>query len=173
MRWGVRDENTLDHRTWIECQRELERCRIESNDLFFLSLQSEKYGYTPLPLKIEKISLESKLILDGSTLDDDRVLCREWYHLDENALPSSYFLRKLAVMNDDSYWKNALPRLTALLEGLPFEYISTAGDGLRASSTFQPEAELKINHSVTEWEVRTAINGEPEQQQMDSSTRLC
>jgi hypothetical protein len=42
MRWGVRDENTLDHRTWIECSRELERCRRESSGLFFLSLQSEK-----------------------------------------------------------------------------------------------------------------------------------
>ena len=52
MRWGVRDENTLDHRTWIECSRELERCRNESTGLFFLSLQSDKYGYTPLPLSI-------------------------------------------------------------------------------------------------------------------------
>jgi hypothetical protein len=43
MRWGVRDENTLDHRTWIECSRELERCREESLGLFFVSLQSEKY----------------------------------------------------------------------------------------------------------------------------------
>ena len=42
MRWGVRDENTLDHRTWIECSRELERCRQESSGIFFLSLQSDK-----------------------------------------------------------------------------------------------------------------------------------
>ena len=43
MRWGVRDENTLDHRTWIDCWVELERCRVESRGLFFLSLQSDKY----------------------------------------------------------------------------------------------------------------------------------
>ena len=42
MRWGVRDENTLDHRTWLECSRELERCRRDSSGLFFLSLQSHK-----------------------------------------------------------------------------------------------------------------------------------
>ena len=42
MRWGVRDENTLDHRTWIDCWVELERCRAESRGLFFLSLQSDK-----------------------------------------------------------------------------------------------------------------------------------
>ena len=26
MRWGVRDENTLDHQTWIACRREILRC---------------------------------------------------------------------------------------------------------------------------------------------------
>ncbi len=42
MRWGVTDESTLDHRTWIECSREIERCREESAGMFFLSLQAEK-----------------------------------------------------------------------------------------------------------------------------------
>ena len=42
MRWGVRDENTLEHRTWIECARELDRCMEESSGVFFLSLQSYK-----------------------------------------------------------------------------------------------------------------------------------
>lgn len=42
MRWGVRDENTLDHMTWISCSKMLERCRKTSCGLFFLSLQSEK-----------------------------------------------------------------------------------------------------------------------------------
>jgi hypothetical protein len=42
MRWGVRDENTLDHQTWIACSREIERCREESNGIFFISLQGDK-----------------------------------------------------------------------------------------------------------------------------------
>ena len=42
MRWGVKDDNTIDHRTWIECSREIERCREESLSLFFISLQSDK-----------------------------------------------------------------------------------------------------------------------------------
>ncbi len=42
MRWGIVDQSTLDHRTWIECSRELERCRAESAGIFFLSLQAEK-----------------------------------------------------------------------------------------------------------------------------------
>ena len=49
MRYGVRDENTLDHQTWLGCYQALETCYTESAGLFFLSLQSGKYGYRPLP----------------------------------------------------------------------------------------------------------------------------
>ena len=42
MRWGMKDENTLDHLTWIGCAKEIDRCREASPDFFFLSLQSEK-----------------------------------------------------------------------------------------------------------------------------------
>ena len=39
MRWGVRDENTMEHMTWIACCQEIERCRNMSMDIFFMSLQ--------------------------------------------------------------------------------------------------------------------------------------
>ena len=42
MRWGVRDENTLDHKTWLLCLRELQRCSDLSTGIFFMSLQSNK-----------------------------------------------------------------------------------------------------------------------------------
>ena len=42
MRWGVKDENTDDHLTWVQCHREIERCMHASCGLFFLSLQSER-----------------------------------------------------------------------------------------------------------------------------------
>ena len=43
MRWGVPGSTSLEHGTWITCERELKRCRDQSNGIFFLSLQSEKY----------------------------------------------------------------------------------------------------------------------------------
>ena len=49
MRYGVRDENTADHMTWIACRDELSSCMKVSNGLFFLSLQGDKYGYQPIP----------------------------------------------------------------------------------------------------------------------------
>jgi hypothetical protein len=42
LRYGIPDETTLMHTTWIDCSRELERCREESGGIFFISLQSEK-----------------------------------------------------------------------------------------------------------------------------------
>ena len=49
MRYGVRDENTDDHMTWIACEKELLRCFRESGSISFLSLQGDKYGYRPIP----------------------------------------------------------------------------------------------------------------------------
>ena len=43
LRWGITDESTLEHATWIECSREIERCHQQSDGIFFLSLQSDKY----------------------------------------------------------------------------------------------------------------------------------
>ena len=54
MRWGVKDENTDDHKTWDACKAELKRCRDESSHTFFVSLQGYKYGYRPLPREIDQ-----------------------------------------------------------------------------------------------------------------------
>ena len=86
LRWGVRDENTLDHRTWETCYAEIQNCASKSIGAFFLSLQGGKYGYCPLPRTINKQLFDDRL----ATEEDDslKVLAHKWYYLDENALPS-------------------------------------------------------------------------------------
>ena len=54
MRYGVRDENTLEHETWLACAVELERCKRESEGTFFISLQAQKYGYRMAPKRIAR-----------------------------------------------------------------------------------------------------------------------
>ena len=49
MRYGVRDENTKDHETWLACKTELMNCITSSSGICFLSLQGYKYGYQPIP----------------------------------------------------------------------------------------------------------------------------
>ena len=55
MRYGVKDESTLRQLTWDECVRALENCFEESAGISFLSLQSDRYGYKPLPRTIQKM----------------------------------------------------------------------------------------------------------------------
>lgn len=148
MRWGVRDENTLEHLTWIACAKELERCQTESNGIFFLSLQSYKYGYMPLPLYIAKAQFEARLAAADVA---DRELASKWYFLDTNAIPAQYQLRNLEDMNDSSYWKVALPSLLNCFQGLPLDTDRCPG--------------LFVGRSVTEYEVTAAITNATDLQQ--------
>jgi hypothetical protein len=63
MRWGVKDENTDDHKTWDACKVELDRCIVESCETFFVSLQGDKYGYRPLPREIEQVRFDDQSII--------------------------------------------------------------------------------------------------------------
>lgn len=85
MRWGVRDENTLDHRTWEECKREILRSFKESYGVFFVSLQGEKYGYCPLPRTIDA-ELFDQCLRDGCANKEAAALAQKWYELDRNAV---------------------------------------------------------------------------------------
>jgi hypothetical protein len=42
MRWGTRDESTLDDGTWIECSKGIERCEEDSSGLFFVPAERWK-----------------------------------------------------------------------------------------------------------------------------------
>jgi len=84
LRSGIPDENTLDHLTWLGCQRELLRCFSQSAGLFFLSLQGNKYGYMPIPKFIDQAAFDQRLA-ERSTADADAAaavaLAKEWYQL--------------------------------------------------------------------------------------------
>ena len=144
MRWGVRDENTLDHRTLIECANELERCRTESTGLFFLSLQGDKYGYQPIPKTVPQAAMDARL---ASATTEQKEVAARWYSLDTNSVPPEYVLRNLKVMNDEDFWNVALPVCRELLEEVPF---------------WPSDERLLVGRSVTEWEVTLALKDESE-----------
>jgi len=78
--------------------------------------------------------------------DEEISLAREWYILDENALPPMYVLRNLEELNDDFYWKTVSPTLLRALDGLPFDENLCKG--------------LLVNRSVSEYEVKSALSRE-------------
>lgn len=145
VRWGVRDENTLDHMTWVSCKRELERCRQESGGLFFLSLQGDKYGYRPIPKTINKTIMDARLV---SASTDVKELVEKWYILDTNCKPPVYALKHLMVLNDDDFWSNAIPAIRELLTGVSFEMDNGDDDS---------QSNLLTGRSVTEWELYCAM----------------
>ena len=77
--------------------------------------------------------------------EDIRELLEKWYVLDRNSVPACMVLEDLKTMDDKSYWDEALPKLIKYLEGLVFD---------------ENHPMLLIGHSVTEWEVKVALNHE-------------
>jgi WD40 repeat protein len=159
MRFGVKDENTKDHLTWEICRDAIKKCYDESDGLFFLSLQSEKYGYMPLPKFIEKDTMEPALGKPG--LSTDLVtMAEEWYVLDGNHFPPRYELKNLRSDADvEIYWKNVLPSLRdKLLDSVSFEKLQH-DSSQNGSETVGNETDfLIVNRSVTEWETIFAMH---------------
>jgi hypothetical protein len=146
MRWGVRDENSCDHRTWVECADMLHWCKEESNGIAFLSLQSGKLGYTPLPLSIRREMLMLHLAKTECP-EQKKEQIFQWYVLDENAVPEQYVLKTLTDKDDKEYWA-AFEALHAALQGIAFD---------------EEHPSLQVGGSVTSYEVSAAFDGSPVQ----------
>ena len=155
MRWGVKDENTLDHKTWIECAKGVQWCKESSVGIAFMSLQGDKYGYTPLPKTVLKHDLDRHLLSTEGAADTKKLIF-EWYVLDENAQPNEYVLRNLTDKDDPAYWA-ALKLMLPAMRGLPFDAQRHPG--------------LLIGKSVTEWEMRAALGPHPTE--LDRKTAFC
>merc|ERR1712070_1167745 len=108
---------------------------------FFMSLQGNKYGYTPLPKNVLKNDFDQHVTTQEIPKDIKEIFF-EWYILDKNAIPHEYVLRDLPSLNDSAYWK-AYDQLLPYLIGLPFDTKDYQG--------------LKVGMSVTEYEIRSAL----------------
>ena len=90
LRWGVRDEAALDQQTMDICLREIERCQQTGIKPNFIVLLGERYGWRPLPARIEAVEFEK---VRDRAADADKRLIDEWYERDENAMPPEYLLK--------------------------------------------------------------------------------
>jgi hypothetical protein len=85
MRWGIRKEAGDQHLTAEICMRELARCLRESVGISYVFIAAQKYGFRPFPRLIPE-KLFTQLLLHVAEVED-RTLLKEWFKLDENALP--------------------------------------------------------------------------------------
>lgn len=100
LRWGVSNEAQIDQRTMDLCLNEVKACKSEPHPDFVLLL-GDRYGWVPLPYRIEQSEFEE--IIKFVTIVDDLDLLNFWYKLDKNQIPASYILqqRKDHTQNSD------------------------------------------------------------------------
>src|ERR1035438_3716910 len=72
LRWGVRDEASLDQRTMEICLAEIERCQRTGIKPNFIVLLGDRYGWRPLPARIE--ACEFKDVCDAIAKKSRRAL---------------------------------------------------------------------------------------------------
>jgi WD40 repeat protein len=151
MRFGVKEKNTLEHMTWETCKDAILQCCDGSDGLFFLSLQSERYGFLPLPKYLDAdVVLEvcQRLSLNPN-YDQSKQILDDWYVVDTNNIPPRYELKTLTSLQDSDFHQATRILKDILLDSVVFERLDH-------------NLELRINRSVTEWETLYALNCDKE-----------
>jgi len=83
LRWGVRDEATLDQQTMGVCLSELARCQTTTPRPNFIVLLGDRYGWRPPPAEVPAAEFEA--IRAGVSEADAAAALDEWYKRDDNA----------------------------------------------------------------------------------------
>ena len=124
----------------MACAEQIKYCYEESDGLFFMSLQGDKYGYMPIPKFIKKSLIDEKKNHFDSQVSE---IFSKWYFLDDNSVPPQYVLRPLLDKDDKDFWGTALPTLRSAFEGIAYDQSNSS--------------DIVIHRSVTEWEVLYAM----------------
>ena len=91
LRWGVSDEASLDQQAMDICLGEIERCQQTTPRPNFIVLLGDRYGWCPPPSQIPAAEFASILgVIENA---EDAALLKEWYSLDENAVPPEWRLK--------------------------------------------------------------------------------
>jgi hypothetical protein len=90
LRWGINNEAQLNQKTLELCLNEVRSCKTFPHPNFLIMI-GDRYGWVPLPYKIEKSEFERLLqFMD----QQEKELVESWYQEDLNELPASYILKE-------------------------------------------------------------------------------
>ena len=146
--------------------------RKESIGPYMVCIIGDKYGYRPIPVKIDKEIFEMLLgsVKSHSGNKNASELLEKWYKLDENSVPAAYVLLPISTFFPHAY-KHAVDvdeakarqerqqwwqTLVTMREAL--KKASSQIDFTAFSTCNMTEEDFKI--SVTEEEITTGIKGE-------------
>ncbi|XP_033756367.1 uncharacterized protein LOC117339097 [Pecten maximus] len=164
MRWGVRDEASIDHTTNEVVLGEVEKSKRISRGPYMLAFLGDKYGSRPMPSKIEAV--EYKLLRKTAMkLGYDVSLMDEWFKRDDNAEPAIYYLIPITKIlpnydkdlegfekqrqSDREKWASVDGRLTKMLRA--------AASQAHEEGLITKETRHKYFYSVTEVEITSGI----------------
>jgi hypothetical protein len=91
LRWGIRQEASLDHQTLKICLDEIARCQRATPRPNFLVLLGNRYGWRPLPSQIAAPvwnTFRAEFERRGSSAAADYERLSSWYDLDANGSPA-------------------------------------------------------------------------------------
>ncbi|XP_059080387.1 NACHT and WD repeat domain-containing protein 2-like [Tigriopus californicus] len=162
MRWGVRDESTDDHMTTDICLEEIRNCQKSSIGPNFIFLGGQKYGYRPIPNRIDVCEFEM-IIKALRDLGKDESIFLEWYDIDSNSVPPEMILQPISTAlpnflnsmapklqeTDQKIWWNILCTFQNLFQEAALYLCKTDQISMERMKSFQ--------HSVIEREVHEGI----------------
>jgi WD40 repeat protein len=90
LRWGIREEATLDQQTMKICLEEIARCQKVTPRPNFIVLLGDRYGWRPLPWELPADEFDEIL---KHVSDEEKALLEKWYWRDDNAVPPVYDLQ--------------------------------------------------------------------------------
>ncbi|KAK3777081.1 hypothetical protein RRG08_008927 [Elysia crispata] len=157
MRWGIRDEAQDDHMTTDICLNEVQLCKELSTGPFFVSFMSHKYGYRDFPRRIPATEFEK--LISGVTCESAKEMLNKWFLLDDNSVPPTYMLQSISTLLPDT--KSEVTELSKEAWGSWWTQHSTMHSALAQSAqvTLEPSERRSYIESVSEAEVRTAVEG--------------
>jgi tetratricopeptide (TPR) repeat protein len=102
LRWGVTEEAGQDQQTMNICLEELRRCQRTTPRPNFILLLGQRYGWNPLPPRVDAAELEDLLSVLS---DQEQQRIRRFYRRDDNALPAEYSLQsREETFRDRKIW---------------------------------------------------------------------
>jgi hypothetical protein len=110
MAWAVSEQASMDQRTTLLCLEALERCQRTSRGLKFILLLGDRYGWCPLPSRIEVDELSG---LIAFLPESAKKWLEKWYRCDCNAIPPAYVLQ--SHTEDWGAWSTAEAQLHLIL----------------------------------------------------------
>lgn len=148
LRWGVRDEASVNQKTMEICLSEIASCQRTGIKPNFVILLGERYGWCPLPARIEATEFEA---LRGQIESQARWLIESWYERDDNSVPPEYLLKaRTSEWIDSSRWNDLERQMHAALR--------------QAASRAQLPAERRFRYeaSATHQEILMGLGPTPE-----------